>query len=66
MKTYYITWNEDRSEGFITDDRGDAVTARTGKKRRHRGYTSASTAAMAFFDTYGDDKLPPIQKVEIE
>ena len=66
MAKKYIVWNEDRSEGFVTDDRRDAETARKGKKhRRSTGQIGYSTLALAFFEAYGEDKLPPIQEVEI-
>jgi hypothetical protein len=65
MTTYWIAWNEAKTEGFITDDKVDAQSARTGKCRRARGYSSISSVADAFHDCYEDDKFPRIQKIEI-
>jgi hypothetical protein len=58
MKTeYFICWNEDKTEGFVTTDKDDAKSAKTGKPHRKLGYTSISTAAEAFYNTYCDDAL---------
>lgn len=65
MAKYYIAWSEARTEGFITDDRKDASSARTGKKRRHNGYSSISTVAEAFHEAYSDDNMPPVETVEL-
>lgn len=65
MTTYYIAWNEARSEGFVTDSKEDAQSARTGKRRRRHGYSSISTVAEAFHDAYDGDAFPRIQKIEI-
>ncbi len=61
MTKYYIAWNEDRSEGFITDDPNDAGFA--------RGDTAAwlheSALAEEFFNLYGEDDLPEVEQIEI-
>lgn len=51
MTQYYIVWNADRSEGFITDTATDANTAKTGK---HVGI-AASALAERFYELYDDD-----------
>lgn len=65
MVKRYIVWNADRSEGFVTEDKNDALTAQRGKKRRRSpGIIGASALALEFFNLYGEDK-PEIQEVEI-
>lgn len=64
-KKYYIAWNETKTEGFITDCKADAQSARTGKKRREQGFCHISTVAEAFYNAYDDQKLPHVQEVEI-
>lgn len=64
MATYFIVWNEGRSEGFITNDKVDAKGTVSGKPTRHRGYVSCSTAGSAFHEAYDDDKLT-IQEIEL-
>ena len=62
----YIVWNENKTEGYITDDKQDARTAREGKKhRRSSGQVGYSTLALAFYEAYGDDELPPIEEVDL-
>lgn len=63
-KNYWIVWNENRSEGFITDDENDAKTAMTGKPNRSRGYPCSSSVGLAFYEAYEDDKLKK-QKVSL-
>lgn len=63
MKTYYIVWNQDKSEGFITDDYSDAIACST-------GYFDniSSTIGSEFHDLYApDDDEPPLimQTVEL-
>ena len=59
MKTYYIVWNEGKSEGFVTDDVEDAKQVKS--KRFRNPYT---TAGAAFKECYEDDKLS-LQEIEI-
>lgn len=65
MSEYYIVWNEGCTEGFITNDKLAVKTATKNIADRSRGYPSRSCLAMAFFETYGDDKVST-QKVEID
>lgn len=60
MATFYIVWNEGRSEGFITDDLADANMVRSGKFRG--AYT---TAGSMFHEAYEDEDLG-LQSVEID
>lgn len=64
-KRYFIVWNTDRSEGFVTDDHADAVSATTGSSNYTLGYPSQSTAGAAFHETYEDDSPLELQEVEI-
>lgn len=56
---YYIVWNEPKSEGFITDDYADALTAATGQSRG-----LDSTLALEFFENYGETEHA-IQEIEL-
>lgn len=60
MATYYIVWNEDRSEGFITDDESDAKQVASGRFRNP--YTSAGEA---FRECYEGDDLS-LQELDIK
>jgi len=53
MTKYWIVWNESKSEGFITDDEGDAKAAKTGKRNKRTPYSS--TLGDQFFECYGED-----------
>lgn len=55
MKTYWICWNADRTEGFITDEEADAKSCKSGKPHRKLGYPSQSTAGEAFHECYGGE-----------
>lgn len=48
-KTFYVVWNADRSEGFLTDDAFDAEQVLNGECN--------SVAGHAFWEAYGDDDL---------
>lgn len=48
---YYIVWNPTRTEGFITNDAGDAEYARTGFQEE----MAVSTAGQAFRDAYCEE-----------
>jgi len=50
MRTVFIVWNENQTEGFVTDDRQDAYDASTGQRR-----DGQSSVGMDFWDTYGTD-----------
>lgn len=60
-KKYYIAWNGNKTEGFITADRDDCMKA-LGRKSPG-GYES--TLGLAFRETYDDQKMPPIQTVKV-
>jgi len=62
---FYIVWNQTRTEGFITDDRNDALFAAEGISTRN----GSSTVGEAFRECYADDEdgeALPMQEVEIE
>ena len=64
MAKRYIVWNADRTEGFVTDLKEDAIHAHTGK--RPRGRPHSSSLALNFHEYYGEDMpLPPIDEIEI-
>ena len=63
-KSFWIVWNDGRTEGFVTDDERDAKSVKAGRPTRHLGYSSASTAGMAFREAYEDDALT-IEKVTL-
>ena len=60
MTKFYIVWNEGRSEGFITDDKADAVAA---QERHRRTVSSALGEAVIYLYDYGPLYL---QEVEID
>lgn len=62
---YWIAWNETKCEGVIFDNKKDAMSAKTGKKHRDRGYPSISSIADNFYETYGEDDEVTIQEVEL-
>lgn len=49
-KTYYIAWNADKSEGFITDIKRDAKEAVDGKRRA----PYSATLGLAFRECYDE------------
>jgi hypothetical protein len=65
MTKYFIAWNSDKTEGFISIDKAAQNTAMTNKADRSRGYPSRSTVGAAFFEAYEDEKKYR-QTVEIE
>lgn len=65
MKKYFIGWNADKTEGFITDDHNDAKSATTGKPHRALGYPAVSTAGQVFFEAYAYDQKLKIEEVEL-
>jgi len=66
MAKYFIVWNADKSEGFITTDEDDACSALTGEPHMGLGYPTQSTLGEAFFENYGEEgDCPPIEQVEL-
>lgn len=59
MKKYYIVWNEGKNEGFITDDKDDAMQCKKGRFSAIR-----STVGEAFAETYEDDART-MQEIEL-
>ena len=57
MPQYFIVWNADRTEGFITDSADDASKA---AGRMHPGGIE-STLGAAFRDCYADNGKPEVQ-----
>lgn len=63
-KKYFIVWNENRSEGYITDDPEDADYTAT-------GFSSSfgqSTLGVAFRESYAEDEESDefeVQEIEI-
>lgn len=55
--TYYIVWNDTRTEGFITDSMEDAVAAST--------YGGSSSAGLNFFELYGGNEQLEIQEISL-
>lgn len=68
-KRYFIVWNGDRSEGFITDCHGAALNAHHFIQDYWEGAPGVSTIGLAFAETYRDEaegtEYPDIQTVEI-
>lgn len=65
-KEYFILWNVDKSEGFITDNAADIKSARTGKPHRELGYSSQSSLGAEFYELYGEEGgLPRTQKINL-
>lgn len=48
---YFIVWNADRTEGFITDDQNDALTAAGNRQVNYE-----STLGATFREQYEDQK----------
>ena len=62
-KTFYIVWNQTRTEGFITDDRNDALCAAEGLSPRN----GSSTVGKTFRECYAEDgEALPMQEIELE
>ena len=61
-KKFYIAWNEQKNEGFITDDRDDALYVAKGKEPRF----GTPTVGEAFRDNYDKGNDLPMQEIEIE
>lgn len=67
MAKYFIVWNADKSEGFITNDEADATSALTGKANLALGYPSQSALGSEFYANYGEEgDCPPVQEVELD
>lgn len=65
MPNYFIVWNADKSEGFITDSKADAESAISGRANYALGFPSQSTLGEHFYSTYGEEGgLPDIQEVK--
>jgi len=65
---YWIAWmtyNNKKVEGVIFDNEEDAISAKTGKRNRRRGYPSVSSIAENFYETYGEEGEITIQEVEL-
>lgn len=58
-RKFYIVWNEAKNEGFITDDRDDALACHAGKQR-----LISSSMGDAFAEIYDDDDLS-LEEVEL-
>lgn len=70
-KEYFVVWNRDKSEGFITDDEWAAKNAHAGEQLYRERDMGQSSIGQNFGDTYRDDeedieKAPEIQRIEIE
>ncbi len=58
--TYYIVWNESRTEGAVFDDRSDAEFA-----ARHRPHGVMESALADAFRELNEDDALTIEEVEI-
>lgn len=65
MKTIYIVWNPAKNEGYVTDDKADAIFCSTGDDSGCFGH---ATVAEAFRESYADaeDDELPMQTLEID
>jgi len=61
VSDYFIVWNANRSEGFVTNDERDALKA--AGKMAVMGIES--TIGREFRETYDDDKLM-VQRIDIK
>lgn len=62
-KKFWIVWNESKTEGFITDDRRDALFTSEGIPGRFGN----PTVGEAFRESYADDDCAlPMHEIEIE
>lgn len=61
MTKYFIAWNEDKTEGFITDDEDDAQQACSAENKNG----AWAALGLAFFETYGEQDCS-LQEVEIQ
>lgn len=62
-KKFYIVWNPAKNEGFITDDRKDALFASEGISR-HGNPTLGEALRECYAED--DDEALPMQEIEIE
>jgi hypothetical protein len=66
MKTAYIVWNKDKTEGFVTTDKGVAYEARKGAKTNcFDAEGRVSTLAIRFCDLYSDREDCTIQPIDL-
>ena len=52
MRKFYIAWNNDQTEGFVTDSPEDALVAASGESK---GLASFSSLGEAFREVYDED-----------
>lgn len=70
-RKYYIVWNGDRTEGFVTDEHGAALNAHHNTGEYWEGSIGRSTLGIAFAECYREDDddidgAPDIEEVELE
>lgn len=67
-KRYHIVWNERKTEGYITDDEGDATYAQSGMRINAGVSTLAEALREQYADDDGDDNCIelPAQTVTLE
>lgn len=59
---YYIVWNKQKGEGYVTNDRNDALYVSTGKSKRF----GVPVVGEAFRDAYEDDDNFEIQEIDLQ
>lgn len=67
-KTYWIAWNnQEKGEGAVFDVQQDAESALNGCDRYdpELGFSSISTLAEKFYETYGEDGDAWIEEVTL-
>lgn len=68
-RKYYIVWNGDKSEGFITDSYGAALNADQAVTHHNEGFIGNSTLGLSFVEIYRDDDeegdYPEITEIEL-
>jgi hypothetical protein len=59
---YYIVWNKDKTEGFVTNDKSDARYTATG----HTVKFGVPSVGEAFRDAYDNGDHLEIQEVDLQ
>lgn len=54
-RKYFIVWNADRSEGFITDNHSAALNAHYASQAYWEGSPGTSTLGLSFAELYRED-----------
>lgn len=62
-KKYYVVWNAAKTEGFITDDKADALFTAEGIPMNFGNPTVGESFRECYAD---DDEVLPMQRITLE